>query len=135
MIDNAKILKLCNIIEDTVTELAAKCETVDRANYEKIVWKLKAIEEEINETHGHWIACQAEGSGSFDHVRCSICGYNPDTDTEGLGDMRFCASCGHKMDDANGAPDYELWNSLDVCVVIETPEEWKVRTEQWHMMQ
>ena len=47
MIDSAKILKLCNDIEGTVTELAAKCEIIDREDHEKIMWRLKDIAEEL----------------------------------------------------------------------------------------
>ena len=46
-IDRAEILRLCNEIEDIVTELAALCEIIDSSTYRLLCDKLRAIGKEL----------------------------------------------------------------------------------------
>lgn len=124
MIDSAKILKLCNNIEDAVVKCAAGRD-IDRDLCQWIMWRLDEIKNELVELHGHWDVVQKEDTSErFEQVQCSICGYEPDTDASGLADMFFCARCGHRMDDPGDADEFEWWVN-DICAVFYTPEEWE----------
>ncbi len=50
MIDSAKILKLCNDIEDIVTDMDVHCDSAGWAECMEIISKIKQIGEELKET-------------------------------------------------------------------------------------
>lgn len=66
--DKAKILRLCNEIEDAVNELAEMCEIIDFNRHKMLISKLREIGKVVSELHyAYWIPTECG-------VKCSECG-------------------------------------------------------------
>ena len=99
MINSAKILKLCNDIEDIVTDMDVHCTQAGWAECMEIFTKIKQIGEELKETQARWIFIMSdEWSNVF---RCSNCSNVCTTELfehSPIDAERFwCSRCGAKM--------------------------------------
>ena len=100
MINSAKIFRLCNDIEDIVTDLDVHCTQAGWAECMEIFTKIKQIGEELKETQARWITIDSKTA------KCPCCGwwqrtkmyYLPDDIPEFSKCYRFCTSCGTQMD-------------------------------------
>lgn len=92
MIDSAKILKLCNDIEDIVTDMDVHCDQAGWTECMEIISKIKQIGEELKETQAREALKAAEQPKSNgDYIRlmtdeeladalgwgCACCVYHP----------------------------------------------------------
>lgn len=88
--DKAKILRLCNDIEDAVNELAKCCEIIDLHTHTMLISKLRKIGTEISEpNHAYWIPTECG-------VKCSECGTEY-ADTDYPEKMYQCPHCYSQM--------------------------------------
>jgi predicted Zn-ribbon and HTH transcriptional regulator len=88
--DKAKILRLCNEIEDAVNEIDEMCEIIDFNRHKMLISKLREIGKVVSELHhAYWIPTECG-------VKCSECGTEY-ADTNYPERMFQCPNCYAQM--------------------------------------